>query len=418
MPSIKRPASSEASVQHLPAFRRPAKQASSEAGVQHLPAVGDGPPWKKVDREPGPLRVWTDCSGMECPLWALRNLGVKFHQLQTCDNAKPAQAFWQAHFADERTVVNDDICQHDDDLLLSVETDLYVCGFPCPDFSQAGKGQGVNGPTGHIIVHVVHRIQKLLPSVFILENVCGLMTQHPKTLQWLIKTLQNMCNQIYHVTAKVMNSQDHGLPQNRPRLYILGIVKDRMVNGFEFQWPEKVGHAPLQLILDSVPDASPGSKLPKPKVTMPPESQKTARKNFTHAFKNIASDLKINPLTSDIVCDIDGGQGPHFMDGIVPCLTRSRCGKESHWVFCRGRRLNLAEMLRLTGVRPADINLSATSHTQLGKMIGNSMSVPVLERLLLRLLPAVGLMSAEKAPKRWESMEQVVGSAAELSSKK
>lgn len=103
----------------------------------------------------GTLRVWTDCSGMECPLFALRNLGVRFHQLQTCENAKPAQAFWKAHFANEKTVVNNDVCIHDG--LSDMNPDLYVCGFPCPDYSQAGKGQGVNGPTGHIIVHVVQR---------------------------------------------------------------------------------------------------------------------------------------------------------------------------------------------------------------------------------------------------------------------
>ena len=61
-----------------------------------------------------------------------------------------------------------------------------------------------------------------------------------------------------------------------------------------------------------------------------------------------------------------------------------------YFITSRGRAMSLDEMMRLQGMTPKKINRSV-SNIELGKQIGNSMSVNVLERLLVKILPAVGL---------------------------
>merc|ERR1719421_1318591 len=59
-------------------------------------------------------------------------------------------------------------------------------------------------------------------------------------------------------------------------------------------------------------------------------------------------------------------------------------------------------MMRLQGMNPTTFKL-AVSQAQIGRQLGNTMSVNVLERLFVRLLPAAGL--ARKVPDRWENGE-------------
>ena len=81
---------------------------------------------------------------------------------------------------------------------------------------------------------------------------------------------------------------------------------------------------------------------------------------------------------------------------ICPCLlTRNKI-----WITNRGRLLNIRERCRLQGMNPDKLNQVVTD-AQWCKQLGNAFSVNVVERLLARLLPAVGLTGA--LPDRWAS---------------
>merc|ERR1719336_3661680 len=83
------------------------------------------------------------------------------------------------------------------------------------------------------------------------------------------------------------------------------------------------------------------------------------------------------------------------------CLTARR--NAGHWVTNRGRRMTKSEMMRLQGMpTPAEGFVVNVSEAQLGKQIGNAMSVNVLERIFCRLLPAAGLVPASRLHDRWE----------------
>ena len=81
---------------------------------------------------------------------------------------------------------------------------------------------------------------------------------------------------------------------------------------------------------------------------------------------------------------------------MCPCLLT----RNNIWISNRGRLLNAHERCRLQGMNPNDFK-QVVPDAQWRKQLGNAMSVNVLERLLARLLPAVGLTGA--LPDRWAS---------------
>ena len=87
------------------------------------------------------------------------------------------------------------------------------------------------------------------------------------------------------------------------------------------------------------------------------------------------------------------------VEGVSPCFTCSRGG--GHWLTNRGRYTNKPEMFRLQGMDPSNFHVVSVSEYQLGRQLGNTMSVNVLERILTRLLPAAGLVKGSLRD-RWE----------------
>ena len=74
------------------------------------------------------------------------------------------------------------------------------------------------------------------PKVFIFENVKGLYDPRNKDSLKLIISEFRKCN--YEVNHKVLNAYDYGLPQNRDRLFIVGI-KNSIKHDFNFPFPVK-----------------------------------------------------------------------------------------------------------------------------------------------------------------------------------
>merc|ERR1719382_257269 len=103
-----------------------------------------------------------------------------------------------------------------------------------------------------------------------------------------------------------------------------------------------------------------------------------------------------------------------FKKGVSPCMTCGR--KDGHWITNRGRRVYKTEMMRLQGMDPKSFKV-VVSDAPLGKQLGNTMSVNVLERLLVRLLPAAGLARKGSLRDRWQDGSAVRALAATRSTK-
>lgn len=96
-----------------------------------------------------------------------------------------------------------------------------IGGPPCPDFSRAGKNNGYKGSNGVLTRHFTNMILKLRPTFFLLENVPGLLEtkKHRAFLFSMLKRLGGC----YAIDVRVLNALEYGVPQNRRRVFVVGI---------------------------------------------------------------------------------------------------------------------------------------------------------------------------------------------------
>ncbi|MBD2596820.1 DNA cytosine methyltransferase [Nostoc spongiaeforme FACHB-130] len=102
--------------------------------------------------------------------------------------------------------------------------DILVGGVPCQPWSVAGCLRGFEDPRGKLWFDVIRLVNKSQPKSFIFENVSGLAS--PKNKDNLELILQKLESIGYCVKWKVLNAYDFGLPQNRDRVFIVGIRND------------------------------------------------------------------------------------------------------------------------------------------------------------------------------------------------
>lgn len=118
--------------------------------------------------------------------------------------------------------ITGDITQVDENSI--PDFDILCGGFPCQAFSSAGLRDGFADTRGTLFFDVQRIILAKKPKGFILENVEGLVNHDGGNTLAVI--LGNLDAANYWVTYKVLNSVDFGVPQERKRIYIVGIKKD------------------------------------------------------------------------------------------------------------------------------------------------------------------------------------------------
>ncbi len=98
--------------------------------------------------------------------------------------------------------------------------DGIIAGFPCQDVSQAGKQDVQGGKRTILYLEMLRVIAEIMPKWFILENVKGLLyKKHIIHYQKIITTLKDLG---YSVTNTIQTPLDFGIPQSRPRIFIVG----------------------------------------------------------------------------------------------------------------------------------------------------------------------------------------------------
>ena len=122
------------------------------------------------------------------------------------------------------------------------KVDLLVGGSPCQSFSIIGKRGGFNDTRGTLFYEYARLIKECEPKVFIFENVKGILN-HDKGKTW--ETIQNVFKElkykIFINNDPILNAKDYGIPQNRPRLFVIGIREDiKLERSFEFPEKEKL----------------------------------------------------------------------------------------------------------------------------------------------------------------------------------
>lgn len=124
--------------------------------------------------------------------------------------------------------------------LQTLRYDVLMAGFPCQAFSSVGLQQGFEDKTkGTIFFDIAKIIKMTRPKVIFLENVQNLLSHDKQaTFKTIIDTLDRQLD--YHIvgvthdkngkpqyerSAFLRNSRDFGVPQNRPRVYIVAFSR-------------------------------------------------------------------------------------------------------------------------------------------------------------------------------------------------
>lgn len=101
--------------------------------------------------------------------------------------------------------------------------DCLVGGFPCQAFSIAGKRAGFNDTRGTLFFDLARILRAKQPRLFVFENVKGLLSHdNGNTFRTIIATIDELG---YDAQWQVINSKNHGVPQNRERIIIVGNLR-------------------------------------------------------------------------------------------------------------------------------------------------------------------------------------------------
>lgn len=128
--------------------------------------------------------------------------------------------------------------------------DVLCAGFPCQPFSQAGFKKGFddvdNSERGNLFFNIADIIEAKKPKAFFLENVRGIVNHDDgRTIKIIREILQDELGYSFHL--KVVKATDYGLPQHRPRAFMIGFRGESVFSNFTF--PEKI---PLKFNMSDV----------------------------------------------------------------------------------------------------------------------------------------------------------------------
>jgi len=153
----------------------------------------------------GGFRVGLEQSGHQC-VWS-------------CENDKFARRVYRYHWeepaGDITQIRTSDIPDHD----------ILCGGFPCQDFSIAGKRKGIEGTRGTLFYEIARILDDKRPSYLFLENVKGLLSSRGG---WDFAIILSVLDELgYDLQWQVLNSKYFGVPQSRPRVFIIGHLRGK-----------------------------------------------------------------------------------------------------------------------------------------------------------------------------------------------
>ena len=238
--------------------------------------------------------------------------------------------------------------------------DILTGGFPCQPFSIAGYRKGfADGGRGNLFFEIIRILKDKKPKAFLLENVKNLKT-HDKgnTIKIIYQELEKLG---YKVTDKILNAMEYGdIPQNRERIYIVGFLDQKAFDKFRF--PDKTHLA--KTIHDCL--------------------EKNVDQKYYYSGKPLYEKLKNDVIKKDTVYQWRRKYVRENKNGVCPTLT-ANMGMGGHNVPIiiddKGiRKLTPRECANFQGF-PVDFKLPNIADSSLYKQFGNSVSIPVVQKI-------------------------------------
>tara|TARA_R110000772_G_scaffold33245_6_gene81043 strand:+ start:6723 stop:7805 length:1083 start_codon:yes stop_codon:yes gene_type:complete len=358
------------------------------------------------------IKVGSDFSGVGAFDQALRRLNIDYKTVYSCDMDKYARQSYIANYGEPNYYPKNVYHR----IIPEDSLDIYMTSPPCQSFSLAGKRKGEDSVNGVLFYNSHEFIMKNKPRYFIFENVKGLLSDAKgRTFQTWLDMLGGKSvngNPVifpredaapYHIYHKVLNAKHFGVPQNRERVFIIGI-RDDQDNSFKFPKPFHLTKR-LKDVLESdvnekyyLSDKAINSLINNPDVLqkskVDPEIASALQSpgNACGNYKGMNA-ISINENTKKGYTTACRGDGfyinrPHQKRGVVqkkatPCI---KTGGDIGILDITGtvRRLTPRECFRLMDF--PDSFKFVCSDTQMYKQAGNSIVVNVLSEIINKLV--------------------------------
>jgi DNA (cytosine-5)-methyltransferase 1 len=244
--------------------------------------------------------------------------------------------------------------------------DILTGGFPCQPFSIAGYQEGFNDERSNVFWKILSIIDHHQPKCVILENVKNLVSHDEKRTFKTIK--ENLEKRGYHIRYKVLNTAEiTGIPQHRERIYIVCLKSKEIFDKFTLDFPKVNKKKISEMLEKDVPskyyytDKSSTWNLVKANVT---------KKETIYQYRRVY--VRENKSNECPTLTANMGGGGHN----VPLVLDEK----------GIRKLTPRECFNFQGF-PASYKLPALSDSNLYKLAGNAVSVPVVKLIVDRLVP-------------------------------
>lgn len=205
--------------------------------------------------------------------------------------------------------------------------DILCAGFPCQPFSQAGFKKGFHDTRGTLFHDILNIIKAKRPKAYFLENVRHLRKHdNGRTFDVIKSCLES---EGYSFFDFIVHAKDHGVPQLRPRLFMIGFRDHN-----EFDPPETTE------LMYTMSDIFSG-----------------------HCPRDVGFTLRVGGV----------GSGIH-----------SRHNWDSYWVDGKIHRLTVPEAAKMQGF--PDNFIFPVSNREAMKQLGNSVAVPAVKDYLKKIM--------------------------------
>ncbi len=256
--------------------------------------------------------------------------------------------------------------------------DLLFAGFPCQAFSIAGHKKGFHDTRGTLFFYIEKILEYHQPEAFLLENVAHLEHHDRgntfKTIKYILE--KKLGYTVYH---KVLESCDFGVPQRRPRIFIVGFK-----NNYRFEFPKPINRKTklIHILESEVDEKYYLSQQYLDTLKKHKERHRNKGNGFGYEilqYDGIANTLVVGGMGHErnLIVDLPMPYEP-WQEGLDKRIYRNNEGV---------RKLTEREWARLQGF-PDDFEFPV-SRTQTYKQIANSVTVPVIEAIGMQMLKSL-----------------------------
>ena len=260
------------------------------------------------------------------------------------------------------------------------KTDVIIGGFPCQAFSIAGYRQGFEDKKGRgeLFFELMRMVEAKKPRVALFENVKNLVGHDNGN------TFRVICEQLellgYHYTYQVLNAMNYGnMAQNRERIYIVAFRDEKDFN--KFHWPLSI---PLTTTVKDIIDFD---------TKVDDKYYYTEGKYKGDIYKLLVEATKDDDINHPAIYQWRRKYVRQNKSGVVPTLTANQ-GEGGHNVCIvktkQGlRKMTPRECFNTQGF-PKNYKLpKKQSDARFYKQAGNSVCVPVINRIAENILEAI-----------------------------